>query len=232
MLSPKTPLSEGATLFMAGLLALAGGNAQAVSLGSLTSGGSITNGNLTFSNWTLVSEFDSTGVVVDALNNIDVSAFGPAGLQFTATLDQATLTDNLPEILGVSLSYSVAAGGGLLVNGLVQELTGYTLTPPVDNLVLVDATVAGSSSVSTFADGMLGVNQLTDSTNFAGISNALVAVNLNLNSGTFIGDTAGLGNFVQQFSVVPLPAPFLLFGSALAAIGALGRRRAGTSSSA
>jgi len=145
------------TLGAVGLVLVAAGAAQAISLTDLLAGGSITAGDKVFDQWRVISEtntadllwtLDTDNVTVTALNDGGLDP-GP-GLQFDILNDELSVSGNdldPYQFIDYWFGFRVTAAPGYLIEDNTLTLLGASRTGIGDNGVYIDEYVATDPSL-------------------------------------------------------------------------------------
>lgn len=195
------------------VMGLAGG-AQGTTLADLNGGASITAGNLTFSDFTIIV----TGSADPNLADYTVLTL-PTGFRIVGGVGAFNAEQG-----DVSVSYAVSASAGSSVDEASLGFNGAAMGTHSGATVSEDLSASGSpiASAMVFQLGS-GASQKTDSVSFASETSFTVDKNIFVKA-----DSNGLAtlSFVDQtFALVPEPGSLLLMGSGLMGLLAFGRKR-------
>lgn len=200
-------------------LGLSATSAQAITLQDLFNGGSISLGNVSFTDWQFntVDSSASPGFEPD-FSLIDVQAFqsgNKVGLRYTALSGGAVTDDNSIETF---FNYKATAGTGLFI-GAEVELTDFSITGAGGSINIIDdisdSTFSPVALIAAFSDNAVGDQLLLDTISFAptALLNIEKAV---LVRGDFPGDNVLLNSFEQRYTLqAPVPEPATLWASAM-----------------
>ncbi len=178
-------------------------------------------GDKTFSGFLYGSDASGTGIAVDAdditITPLDTPSNNP-GLSFSSS---GWVISGIGSVYS-SISFVVAiSSGNMMIQGASLESSGIVLSASADVNELVCPGILPCQNLSNSLPGLA-----TSSITFTPSLSVSVVKEIVVQSGSEQG-AAVLGSFDERFSQteVPEPATFALFGSALAGLALLRRRR-------
>jgi hypothetical protein len=212
-----------ATLGVAGLFIISGitAGAQTVTLASLLAGGSITSGNLVFSDFS----FSQTGSLTVNPANIVLSST-LAGIQLQST---SSYLSGINKTYSMSLSFDVTANNGLAIVGNGLSVTGEDATKKGSDSDV--QTISTTDKKTSLASELVYINsptttshdKLNDSAVFAAQSQIVVNQNFTMTTGGgSFKNAVYVNSFNESFTttkLVPVPEPATM---ALVAMGGAG----------